>query len=99
MSTIWHEIMQPDIWPKRMRKNQNFFSTSGLYFKVNKTSRNVLLGTIQEPLTRPFQNTPYFSQNNNFNIMGECSKFGNFQFLTKKQNFENSQTLDSHQIC
>ena len=79
------------------QKSENL-STLGLYCIVNKTIRNLLLVTIQEPLTRPFQNTPYFSLNNNFSIVGECSKFRNFQFLTKKINFENSRTLDSHQI-
>ena len=59
----------------------------GHYCTVNKTISIILLVTIQEPLTRTFQNTPYFSQNDNFSIVGECSKFGNVQFLTKKQNF------------
>ena len=61
-----------------------FFSTLGLYCTVNKTIRNVLLVTIKEPLTRPFQNTPYFSQSDNLSIVGECPKFGNFQILIKR---------------
>ena len=32
-------------------------STLGLYWTVNKTIRNLLLVTFQEPLTRRFQNT------------------------------------------
>ena len=47
------------------QKSKNL-STLGLYCTVNKTIRNFLLVTIQEPLTRPFQNTPYFSQSDSF---------------------------------
>ena len=65
------------------QKSENL-STLGHYCTVNKTIRNFLLVTIQEPLTGPFQSTPYFSQSNNFSIVGECPKFGNFQILTKK---------------
>ena len=54
-------------------------STLGLYCTDNKTIINFLLDTIQEPLTRPFQNTPYFSQGDNFSIFDGCPKFGNFQ--------------------
>ena len=64
------------------RKSENS-STLGLYCIVHKTIGNFLLVTIQEPLTRRFQNTPYFSQSDNFSIVGECPKFGNFQILTK----------------
>ena len=35
--------------------------------------------TIQEPLKRHFQNTPYLSQSDNFSIFGGCPEFGNFQ--------------------
>ena len=38
-----------------------------------------LPATIQEPLSRGFQNTLYFSQNDNFSTCGGCPKFGNFQ--------------------
>ena len=55
------------------QKSENL-STLGHYCTVNKTIRNFLLVTIQEPLTRPFQNTPYFSQSGNFSIVGECLK-------------------------
>ena len=65
------------------QKSENM-SNLGLYCTANKTLRNVLLVTIQEPLTRPFQNTHYYSQNDNFSIVSVCSKFGNFQMLTKK---------------
>ena len=60
------------------QKSENL-STLGHYCTVNKTIRNFLLVTIQEPLTRPFQNTPYFSQSDNFRIFDGCPKFGNFQ--------------------
>ena len=61
-------------------KGANLFSKPGVY----KSIKNFLLVTIQEPLTRPFQNTPYFIHSDNFSIVGECLKFGNFQILTKK---------------
>ena len=48
----------PNLGSARILEN---VSTLGLYCAVNKTLRNVLFVTIQEPLTRPFQNTPYFS--------------------------------------
>ena len=47
-----------------------------------------MLVTIKELLTRPFPNTPYFSQSDNISIVNECPKFGNFQILTKRSNFE-----------
>ena len=70
-------IRTPPTWgPPKNRKN---LSTLGLYCIVNKTMSNFLLITIQEPLTRPFQNTPYFSQSDNFSIFDGCPKFRNFQ--------------------
>ena len=57
---------------KHLGSAQKFenLSTLGHYCTVNKTIRNFLLVTI--------------SQSDNFSILGECPKFGNFQILTKK---------------
>ena len=50
-----------------------------------------LLVTIQEPLIRPFQKTPYFSQGDNFCIFDGCPKFGNFKILYFSQNLKISK--------
>ena len=44
------------------------WSTLGRQCTVKKNSRNILLDTIQEPLERGFQNTPYLSQCDNSSI-------------------------------
>ena len=43
----------------KILKNWKNLSTLVLYCIVNKTIINVVLVTIQKPLTRPFQNTHY----------------------------------------
>ena len=47
----------------------------------------LLLDTIQEPLSIGFKNTPYFNESDNFSTFGGCSKFQNFQNLTKLYTF------------
>ena len=56
----------------KILKNRKNLSTLVLYCIVNKTIINVVLVTIQKPLTRPFQNTPYISHGDNFSIFDVC---------------------------
>ena len=56
-------------------------STLGLYCTVNKTLGHFLLVTIQEPFTRPFQNTTYFRRSDNFSIFDGWPKWGNFEIF------------------
>ena len=80
-----HLLLKIKVFPENMgtdppnlgsvQKSENL-STLGVYCIVNKTIMNFFLVTIQEPSTRPFQNTPYFSQGDNFSLFDGCSKFG-----------------------
>ena len=63
------------------QKSENS-STLGLEYTVKKNFRIFLLHTIQEPLERGFQNTPYFGQTDNFSTVGGSPKFGFFQNIT-----------------
>ena len=54
-------------------------STLGLEYTVKKNLRIVVLHTIQEPLQKAFQNTPYLGQSDDFRTFGGFPKFGNFQ--------------------
>ena len=67
--------------PGSAQKSENS-STLGLDYEVKKNYRIFLLDTIQEPLERGFQNTPYFGQRDNSDIVGGCPKFENFQNIT-----------------
>ena len=60
------------------QKSENS-STLGLEYTVKKNFRIFLLHTIQEPLEKGFQNTPYFGQSDDFRTFGGFPKFRNFQ--------------------
>ena len=64
--------------PESAQKSENS-STLGLDYELNKNYRIFLLDTIQEPLERGFQNTPYFGQSDNFSTFDGFAKFRNFQ--------------------
>ena len=66
-------------------QNPKNSSTLGHKSTLKNNSRNFLLDTIQEPLERGFQNTPYFSQGYNSSIFGGCLKVGNFQNFDLKK--------------
>ena len=58
---------------KKTKQKYIYLSKLGsvcLYYTVKKNFRIVLLHTIQEPLERNFQNTPYFGQRDNFSTLG-----------------------------
>ena len=59
--------------PGSAQKSENS-STLGLEYTVKKN----LLHTIQEPLQKDFQNTPYFVQSDDFRTIGGFPKFRNF---------------------
>ena len=63
------------------QKSENS-STLGLEYTVKKNFKIFLLHTIQEPLERGFQNTPYFGQSDNFTTLGDRPKFENIQNIT-----------------
>ena len=53
-------------------------STLGHDHTVKSNFRIILLDTIEEPMARGFQNTPYFNQSNNLSTFGGCPKFVKF---------------------
>ena len=66
-----------------LTKTSKFINFAEIHSK--KKSRKLLLHTIQEPLERCFQNTPYFSQVDNYSTFGGCPKLENFEkFYWKK---------------
>ena len=73
---------------KTPQKRQNS-STLGHDHTVKNNATIILLDTIEEPMARGFQNTPYFNQSNNLSTFGGCQKFKNFQNFKKFQKFTN----------
>ena len=55
------------------RKSENS-STLALNYTVKKNFRIFLFDTIQEPIERGFQNTPYFGQSDDFSTFGRFPK-------------------------
>ena len=59
-------------------------STLGFQYTSLKIMRNCLLDTIQEPMKRGFQNTPYFSQSDISSTFGGCSNNVQFGYIFRK---------------
>ena len=59
---------------KTPQKRQNS-STLGHDHTVKNNARIILLDTIEEPMARGFQNTPYLNQSDNLSTFGGCPKF------------------------
>ena len=57
-----------------------------------------MLDTIEEPMARDFQNTPYFNQSNNLRTFGGCPKFVIFSKSVKLFNFDNFETFRTFDI-
>ena len=68
--------------PGSAQKSENS-STLGLDYELNKNYRIFLLDTIQEPLERGFQNTPYFAKSDNLAYVMALQSSGIFKILTK----------------
>ena len=89
-----------DLGPAQKSENS---STLGLEYPVKNNFRIFLLHTIQEPLQKGFQNTPYFGQSDDFRTFGGFPKFRNFQnfnyIIQLGAILKNFRTLDSHPLC
>ena len=81
---IWGSVRTPPNLGSAQKSENS--STLGLQYTVKKNTRNVLLGTIQEPMERAFRNTHYFIQS----TLSICPKFGNFQKNSTKKFTVNS---------
>ena len=67
---------------KTPQKRQNS-STLGHDHTVKNNARIILLDTIEEPMARGFQNTPYLNQSDNLSTFGVCPKFVIFSKICK----------------